>query len=297
MTTAIEIADLFFVYRSPLSEPASAPALDHVSFTIESGQVVALAGPVGAGKSSLCLCLNGIIPHKIGGRFGGRVTVHGLDTADHSVERIAQHVGIVFEDAEVQLFNASVEDEIAFGLEEMGWQADAIEERIEWALEAVGLMGFRHRSPQTLSGGEQKRLAIATVLAAAPSIVVLDEPTAGLDSRGKQEVMQVIEQLVVERHSTVIMASQDPDIIARYADRIILLNDGKVVLDDTVTSAYMRLAGDPTSCIGIPQMATVAHQLTSRMRRSFAFVTPEEGYRSLRGLLRSGHDINALETP
>lgn len=285
MPAAIEIADLSFSYPSPIPSQPSAPALRGISLTIEAGQFVALMGPVGAGKTTLCLCLNGLIPQVTGGEFSGRVVVHGLDTRESPVAELAQLVGMVFQEAEVQLFNASVEDEIAFGLELRGWPADAIESRIDWALEVVGLQGFRHRSPRALSGGEQKRLAIATVLAVAPPILVLDEPTAGLDPRGREEVMDVIGRLASERNSTVIVATQDAEMVARHADRLLLLNEGRVVLDETPARAFAKLAEQPNRCISIPQMAVVSSLLRKATGRPFEFLTPEEAYQALSALL------------
>lgn len=281
MSNIIRIADVSFAYLSPLPGRGPTPALVHVSLEIEGGAFVALIGPVGAGKTTLCLCLNGIVPHMTGGEFAGSVEVMGMRTSERSVAELARHVGMVFEDAEVQLFNSSVEDEIAFGLEELGWEPQAIEERIDWALEAVGLQGMRRRNPRQLSGGEQKRLAIATVLATAPAILVLDEPTAGLDPRGRQEVMQVISRLAKERTATVIMATQDAEMAARFADRVILLDAGRVADDGSPRQVYARLAASRHATVHIPQMARVAHILNEQLGRRWDFLTPEEALPAL----------------
>ena len=297
MPAAITIADLSYIYPTPLPDQEPTPALHHINLTIERGQFVALIGPVGAGKTTLCLSLNGLIPQVAGGDYSGQVIVDGLDTLQRSVADIARHVGIVFEDAEVQLFNASVEDEIAFGLEELGWSPAAIEERIDWALGEVGLDGFRTRSPRTLSGGEQKRLAIATVLAVAPPIFVLDEPTAGLDPLGKQGVMDVVAHLVAERQSTIIMASQDPEIVARYADRVILLDEGEVILEGSPAELYSTLTRESEVRVGIPEMAVVSRLLAPQIGLSSIFLTPEDAHAALRErviLDRKGHS-NAAE--
>jgi len=293
---AVTITDLSFAYPTTLPDQEPIFALRHVSLIIERGQFVALIGPVGAGKTTLCLSLNGLISHVAGGDFSGQITVDGLDTLQRPVADIARHVGIVFEEAEVQLFNASVEDEIAFGLEELGWPPAAIEERIDWALGEVGLDGFRKRSPRTLSGGEQKRLAIATVLAIEPPIFVLDEPTAGLDPLGKWEVMDVVARLVTERQLTVIMASQDPEIVACYADRVIFLDEGQVILDGSPADVYTRLARTPDISVGIPEMALVSRLLASRIGLSSIFLTPEDAHALLRErviLDRKGHSNGA----
>ena len=288
MSAAITIADLTFAYPTPLPEQEATPALRHIDLTIEAGKFVALVGPIGAGKTTLCLCLNGLAPQTTGGNFQGEVSVLGLDSTRYSVADIARYVGMVFEDAEVQLFNATAEDEIAFGLEELGWTPADIETRIDWALQIVGLDGFRHRSPRTLSGGEQKRLAIATVLATAPPILVLDEPTAGLDPRGKQEVMDVIDGLAEERHSTVVMASQDPEIVARYADRIVFLDQGEIRFDGSPAALYARLAREPEICIGIPQMAEVALLLARSFPDMPRFLSVDTAFDAIRSVLETG---------
>lgn len=278
MSAAITIADLSFAYPTPLPDQEPIPALRHINLAVPRGQFLALIGPVGAGKTTLCLALNGLVPQVTGGAFHGQVRVGDLDTARDPVAAIARQVGIVFEDAEVQLFNASVEDEIAFDLEGLGWPVAAIEERIDWVLGQVGLGGFRHRSPRSLSGGEQKRLAIATVLAVAPPILVLDEPTAGLDPRGKGEVLGVIDRLAQERQSTVIMASQDAEIVARYADRVILMNEGQIALDGTPAEVYDHLGRAPETCVSIPQMAQVSTLLSKAWGRLPTFLTPQDAY-------------------
>jgi energy-coupling factor transport system ATP-binding protein len=281
VSSIVRITDVSFAYPSPLPGHGPVPALQHVSLEIESGSFVALIGAVGAGKTTLCLCLNGIVPSMTGGEFAGAVEVMGMRTSERSVAELARHVGMVFEEAEVQLFNSSVEDEIAFGLEELGWEPPAIEERIDWALEAVGLQGMRRRNPRGLSGGEQKRLAIATVLAMAPNILVLDEPTAGLDPRGRQEVMQVISRLAKERTATVIMATQDAEMAARFADRVILLDEGRIVDDGTPREVYGRLAAGRRPMVYVPQMARAARLLNERLGRRWDFLTPEEALQAL----------------
>jgi len=282
---AIRIADLTFSYPTLLPDQETTPALRHINLEIERGEFVALVGPVGAGKTTLCLSLNGLVPQVSNGNFDGVVHVEGLNTVEQPAAAIARRVGMVFEDAEVQLFNASVEDEIAFGLEELAWTPADIEARIDWALEKVRLAGFRHRSPRTLSGGEQKRLAVATVLAIAPPILVLDEPTAGLDPRGKREVMDVIDGLAEEKRSTVVIASQDPEIVARYADRVILLQEGEIRFDGAPAELYARLAAEPELSVGIPQMAELASLLVESYPDLPAFLHVDAAYDAIGDLL------------
>jgi energy-coupling factor transporter ATP-binding protein EcfA2 len=215
------------------------------------------------------------------GDFAGRVTVDGLDTLAVPAAQIATHVGIVFQEPEVMLFNASVEDEVAFGLEGLGWVPAEIEARIDWALGAVGLQGMRHRSPRQLSGGEQHRLAIAAVLAVAPPVLVLDEPTAGLDPAGKATVLDVIDLVAAERSATVVMATQDGEMAARYADRLVALDQGQVLLDGTPPEVFATLTEPGRPRLDIPQMATLAAMLGPALGRRLDFVTPEAARRAL----------------
>jgi energy-coupling factor transport system ATP-binding protein len=288
MATAIEISDLTFAYPPAHPTRPPDPVLRRVSLAIESGAFVALMGPVGAGKSTLCLSLNGLVPQTTGGDFAGRVIVNGLDTQRTPAAEIALHVGMVFQDTEVQLFNASVEDEIAFGLESLGWAPADIETRIDWALEQVGLRGYRQRAPRTLSGGQQKRLAIAAILAMAPPILVLDEPTAGLDPAGTADVLDVIDRLASERRATVVMASQDAEIVARYADRLIILEAGQISADGPPAAIFADLAARPAAGVIPPQMTLLSHLLGTRLGRPLALGTPDEALTILWALRQEG---------
>ena len=288
MATAIEISDLTFAYAPAHPARPAEPVLCDISLTIAGGEFVALMGPVGAGKSSLCLCLTGLAPQTTGGEFAGRILVNGLDTRRTPAAEIALHAGIVFQDTEVQLFNASVEDEIAFGLESLNWAPADIETRIDWALEQVGLRGYRRRAPRTLSGGQQKRLAIAVVLAMAPPILILDEPTAGLDPAGAADVLDVIDRLAAERHATVVMASQDAEIVARCANRLIVLEQGHVVADGSPAAIFANLAARPAAGVIPPQMTVLSHLIGTRLRRPLALRSPEEAAPVLRALRQEG---------
>jgi energy-coupling factor transporter ATP-binding protein EcfA2 len=240
-------------------------------------------GPVGAGKSTLCFALNGAIPHAIDGEWAGQVLVYGQDTRDTSMGRLALQVGLVFEDVESQLFNASVADEIAFGLEAMGLPVDEIEARIDESLEQVGLSGFRQRRPQALSGGEQKRLALASVLAMRPQILVLDEPTSGLDPRGRQQVIEAINRLRLERGSemTVVMATQDAEAAARFASQIVVLREGRVAQAGRPEEVFAQVEQMDEWGLDVPQLARLAHTLRGRGLDVPPFLRPEEAYAAL----------------
>ena len=261
--SAIRVADLRVSYPSPLLDGTRVCALRGISLEVAAGEFLALMGPVGAGKSTLCLALNGAIPHGVDCEFSGSVIVAGQETRTTPFAQLARRVGLVFENAEAQLFNATVADEIAFGLEGMSLPVDEIERRIDAVLAQVSLPGFRDRSPRTLSGGEERRLALASVLAMQPQVLVLDEPTAGLDARGRYEVLTAIERLQTENRAemTVVMATQDAEAVARFADRIAVLRDGQVALIGSPEEVFSQVETLETWGLAVPQLARLAHCL------------------------------------
>jgi len=224
----IRIENLSYQYpRSP------AFVLRDVNLNVQRGEFLGIVGPTGAGKTTLCLALNGIVPQFYGGRFFGHVTVAGLDTIENRIYELAQHVTLVFQDPETQLIANSVQDEVAFGLENFQVARSEMPQRIQWALEAVRLKGMLHRHPSELSGGEKQRLAIAAALAVQPDVLVLDEPTSQLDPLGKQEVFATIRELNERLGITVILASHASEELAEFADRVALLDQGQLVSLDT----------------------------------------------------------------
>ena len=256
----IRIEGLHYAYPPVVPGGLPVTALRGIDLEVAPGEFLAVMGPTGAGKTTLCLALNGLVPHATGGTFRGDVWVRERNTKSHPVAALATEVGLVFQDAESQLFNMTVEDEVAFGPESLGLPVDEIERRLEWALDAVGLAGLRARSPASLSGGQQRRLAIAAVLAMHPSILVLDEPTAGLDPLGRREVLRIIAALR-RRGTTVIMATQDADAVAELADRVIVLEAGHIALEGTPQEVFAHVERLHALGVDVPQMAELSHRL------------------------------------
>lgn len=256
----VRITGLHFAY--PPAVPGGSPvtALRGIDLEVMPGEFLAVMGPTGAGKTTLCLALNGLVPHATGGTFRGDVWIAERNTKSHPVATLATEVGLVFQDAESQLFNMTVEDEVAFGPESLGLPVEEIERRLRWALDAVRLADLRERSPAHLSGGQQRRLAIAAVLAMRPSILVLDEPTAGLDPLGRREVLAVIAELR-RRGATVIMSTQDADAVAELADRVIVLEAGRIALEGTPQEAFAHVERLQALGVDVPQMAELSHRL------------------------------------
>ncbi|MCX8193612.1 MAG: energy-coupling factor ABC transporter ATP-binding protein [Nitrososphaeria archaeon] len=213
------------------SYPTKQNALIDVDLRIYSGETVGIIGPNGSGKSTLCKSLNGLVPHFYGGTVRGRVYVTGIDTLETTVDKLSMKVGLVFQEPETQLSGLAitVEDEVGFGLSMLGVDPKLIRERVKQALRIVGLEGFEKRSPLELSGGEQQRLAIATVLAMRPEIIVLDEPVALLDPIGKYQVLSTIKKLAEEEGLTIIIAEHEIEELAYIVDKIVVLYEGKII--------------------------------------------------------------------
>lgn len=222
-----------FSYAYPLESGwASRPwALREISFQIPEGQRVALLGLSEAGKTSLCLALKGIVPQLTGGRVSGHVTVAGNDAFRVPVAELAADVGMVFQEPETQFFNLTVEDEIAFGLENLNLPRPEMAERIGWALHLVGLEWARSRAPTELSGGEKQLVAIASVLAMRPRILVLDEPVSNLDPRGQEAVEKALGELAQLGPLTTIVSGVEHGWQARNCDRVLVLEDGRLAFD------------------------------------------------------------------
>lgn len=246
---------------------ADGAALQDVSLEIERGEYVAILGACGAGKTTLCLTLNGIVPRMFMGEMLGRVLIDGLDTAEHDVRELARIVGMVFDNPEFQLSQISVEEEIALGLESRGIPRQEMIHRIAEVLDIVGLSGYEQRSPMALSGGQQQRLAIAAVLAIYPDILVLDEPTSNLDPLGKQEVFQVCAKLNQERGITIVMAEHEVEVMALFADRIFVLDHGQIILRGTPRDVFSKVETLQSIGLRVPQVTELAHVLRTTRKK------------------------------
>jgi len=219
----LTLSDLAFTYRD-----APQPALDQIDYRHRRGEFTVIVGETGAGKSTLCRCLNGLIPSFTKGRLEGSLQVAGhRDSERPQVYELARIVGLVFQDFEAQLFSTNVELETAFALENFAVERDRMKTRVERALNRVGLSGFEQRDPASLSGGEKQRLAIASVLAGSPSVVVMDEPTTDLDPVGKRDIFKLAQVLRNEIEGIILVEHETEHVLS--ADRILLMHEGRIV--------------------------------------------------------------------
>jgi len=219
----IKLHDFTFTYNG-----TAQPALQNVALTIEDGEFILITGASGGGKSTLCRCFNGLVPHFYGGTISGRAEVQGMDILRTPPKELATKVGMVFQDPENQLVTTDVEREIAFGLENLGFPVNLIARRIEEALDTAGIANLRTRKHHELSGGEKQKVVIASVLALHPEVLVLDEPTSELDPQSAEEVLRLLERLNDELGITVILIEHRLDRVVHLVDRVLVMNEGSI---------------------------------------------------------------------
>ena len=268
---SIVIEHLNYVYMT--GGPYETKALSDVNLTIHDGEFIGLIGHTGSGKSTLVQHLNGLIMPT-----SGRVLVDGMDLADTGTDRraVRQRVGLVFQYPENQLFEETVEKDIAFGPKNLGLDDAEIDRRVRDAMRRVALDYDRlhDRSVFELSGGQMRRVAIAGVLAMEPQVLVLDEPCAGLDPRGREEILGLIKRLHEEAGTTIVMVSHSMDDVASLAERVIVMNHGELVMDGAPRDVFA--CGEELRGMGldVPQAVQLAGKLRER-----GFDIPEGIYR------------------
>lgn len=216
-------------------------ALDDISFTIHPGEFIGIIGENGAGKSSLCEALVGLIPNFYKGSYGGKVLLDGKNVSESEIADICQTVGIVFQNPFNQVTGSkmTVYEEIAFGLENIGLPHEEMVNRIDYAMQLLDIASYKDRNPFDLSGGQMQRMAIASIIAMKPEIIILDEPTSQLDPQGSEEVFRAV-QLLAQEGITVIMVEHKIEKIASFCDKVMLLHQGKIVDFDTPQKVFSR---------------------------------------------------------
>jgi energy-coupling factor transport system ATP-binding protein len=263
-------------YRYPSTENL---ALKGISFEVEEGELIGIVGRNLVGKSTLCQALVGLVPHFYKGAYSGRVEVSGINVLSSSISELAKYIGIVFQNPFTQITAAklTVYEEIAFGLENMGIGRKEMINRIEYVLNLLDIYRYKDRNPFELSGGQMQRLAIASIIAMKPRIIVLDEPTSQLDPQGSEEVFKAVQNLSKEG-VTIIMVEQKVEKVAQYANRVILMSDGKLVDFDVPQKVFSR---EDLLNYGVqpPVFTTISKLLNIKYKSSGLYpVTLDEAY-------------------
>ncbi len=255
---SIFIEGLTHIYMQ--DSPFESTAIEDVTFTIEDGEFIGLIGHTGSGKSTLIQHLNGLLkPTR------GKIIVQGINLRDKgiSMKKIRQEVGLVFQYPEHQLFEETVYKDVAFGPTNLGLSPQEVEERVRESIQMVGLdyESIKDRSPFELSGGQRRRVAIAGVLAMQPSILILDEPTAGLDPRGRDEILSLIQNLHRRKGNTIILVSHSMEDISRMVDRIIVMNKGRIALIGKPAEIFTQAELLEEIGLGVPQATKLVRSL------------------------------------
>jgi energy-coupling factor transporter ATP-binding protein EcfA2 len=246
--------DVSFAYLG-----ASTASLRHIDLGVAAGEVVLVTGLSGCGKSTLALALTGLIPSRVHGELRGRVTFSGQPLSGLPPHEASQLVGMVFQNPNLQLINHTVQSEVAFGPENLALPQPEIARRVDWCLEVTGMASMRKASTVTLSGGQKQRTAIAATLAMRPRVLVLDEPLSDLDPVGAQEVLGTLQRLARSEGTGVLIIEHRVDEVAPWADRVVLMDRGRIVLDEPPRQAWADQARWAGIGVGIPDMVRLAH--------------------------------------
>ena len=255
----IQIQDFSFTYKN-----GENPALQEVSLTVPDGGFLGIIGPAGAGKTTLARAIAGIIPHHYPGDFYGSVTVNGLDTVDSKIVDLSRLVGMVFQDVESQIISPLVEDELLYGLENFGVPREEIPGRMEEALAKVGVSDLRERSIASLSGGQRQKVAIASIIALKPKILVLDEPTGELDPRSSRQIFSLLKELNEEQGITVILIEQKIMLLCEFARQLAVLSKGRIVRQGETRDVLSH--ADELQALGVncPRVTTLSRMLSEK---------------------------------
>lgn len=256
MDNIISVVDLEFAYSNEEEEQPSPLVLKRVSLEVPKGQFVAILGHNGSGKSTLAKHFNAILLPS-----GGKVYVAGIDTSDSErLFDIRQRVGMVFQNPDNQIVATVVEEDVAFAPENMGVPSEEIRVRVDDALKAVDMYEYREHAPHQLSGGQKQRVAVAGIIAMLPECIVLDEPTAMLDPRGRKEIISTIRKLNKELDITIVLITHYMDEAAK-ADRIVVMDNGEIIIDGKPREVFSQVERMKSVGLDVPQVTELAHEL------------------------------------
>jgi energy-coupling factor transport system ATP-binding protein len=272
-------------YRYPASPDW---VLRGIDLTIHAGEFVGLVGTTGAGKSTLCLTFNGLIPHYTGGELEGAIHVEGRDTRELTVAELSATVGLVFQDADAQLIMSTVEEECVLAPLSQGLSRREARARAHAVLAELHALDLAERAPQTLSGGQKQRAAIAAVMTAEPRLLVLDEATSELDALSVHRLFALCARLNAERGTTIVLVSHEMELLATHATRLLLLQRGELVLDGPPRTVLRRLDAFRQAGVRLPQVAEFADRTAGRIPWPTLPLADDEAERVLRTTLAGG---------
>ena len=282
MSNFIQAKNLKFSYINDLDEqPVKTEVLKGIDLEIKKGEFVAVLGHNGSGKSTLAKCFNAInIPES------GEVYVNDLDTREEeNLLKIRETAGMVFQNPDNQIVATIVEEDVAFALENMGVEPDEIRQRVDEALKTVGMYEYRSHAPHRLSGGQKQRVAIAGIIAMKPDCILLDEPTAMLDPKGRAEVMKTIKILNRENGVTIVLITHYMEEAAQ-ADRVVVVDEGEIVMDNTPKKVFSQVATMKNLGLDVPQVTQLAYELKKAgFDISTEIITEDECVEAIAGLL------------
>jgi len=268
--SSIILENFSYAYKHPRK------VLDGISLSIQEGTFSVVIGPSGAGKTTLSLTIAGAVPHYFGGSSAGEVIVSGIHTRQSTMQQLALTVGSVLQDYETQLVTMTVEEEVAFSLENIGTDPKEIAIQVKDALRKVGLTGYEKESVTALSGGQKQRLVLASVLVANPKILVLDEPTSALDPEGTQSLYRLLSEINKKQGITIVVVEHDIATVLPYADQFILLEKGKLVLSDTPEAVLHFMEKNQVFTEAIPPLWQLKLMLEMLTKRQFSSWHREE---------------------
>jgi len=257
-SSEVEVNLEHVTFRYPTSKT---DVLRDISLTIRKGEFVGITGPAGAGKTTLCMAMNGLVPNYTLGKFSGNAMVKGKNTLEHPISELSMNVGLVFQDPESQLIMSTVEEELMFGPISHGRsRREAYDSTCEVA-KILGITNLLKRSPQTLSGGQKQRVAIAAALTVNPEVIVLDEATSELDPVTVQRVFELCRTFHDQFGKTIIMVSHEIEFLSEHAERLVVIDQGSIVLDKTPREAFMNAETFKKTGVRLPQVTELALNL------------------------------------
>ena len=255
----IQIQDLSFTYKGE-----NQPALQEIRLSVPDGGFLGIIGPAGAGKTTLARAVTGMIPHHYTGDFYGSVTVNGMDTFETSLPDLSRAVGMVFQDVDSQIISPMVEDEILYGLENFSVPREEIPARIEEALQKVGIADLRERTIGSLSGGQRQKVAIASIIALKPQILVMDEPTGELDPCSSRQVFSLLKELNEEHGVTVIIIEQKIMLLCEFARQLAVLSEGRIVRHGDTRDVLAHSEELEALGVNCPRVTTLSRALSEK---------------------------------